>query len=97
MDDFILIHEDNAYLKYCKEEIVKFLLKEDLVLNNKTNIYNIKNGITFLGYKYVFKGSKLLMLIPSHTKRRIKNNLTNIGNYNGYLIFGSMRKFRYLN
>lgn len=96
MDDFVLIHEDNPYLKYCKEEIVKFLLKEDLALNNKTNIYDIKNGITFLGYKYIFKKNRLLMLIPSHTKRRINSNLTNIDNYNDYLIFGNTNKFRYL-
>ena len=97
MDDFILIHEDKNYLKYCLAEIEKFLEKEKLHLNKKTNIYSIKDGITFIGYRYLFKNNKLMMLIPSKTKRRIKKRIhrgnTNIKNYNGYLIYGNTKKF----
>lgn len=101
MDDFILIHEDKEYLKYCLTEIEKFLEKEKLHLNKKTNIYSIKDGITFIGYRYFFKNNKLIMLIPSKTKRRIKKRIyrgdTNIKNYNGYLIYGNTKKFCFYN
>lgn len=99
MDDFILIHHDKQYLKYCLYEITKFLAKEQLYLNKKTNIYSISNGITFIGFKYMFKNNKLLMLIPSKTKKRIKKRIYNgdsfIQNYNGYLLYGDTGKFKY--
>lgn len=99
MDDFVLIHEDKEYLKYCLSKINKFLEKEKLILNTKTNIYSINNGITFIGYRYLFKNNKLIMLIPSNTKRRIKKRIytgnSNIQNYNGYLIIGDTKNFKY--
>ena len=55
MDDFILIHQDKEYLKYCLKQIKLFLEKEKVNLNDKTNIYSISNGFTFIGYKYIFK------------------------------------------
>ena len=97
MDDFILIHQDKEYLKYCLKQIKLFLEKEKVNLNDKTNIYSISNGFTFIGYKYIFKNNKLLMLIPSKTKKRIKvriySNKTTIKNYNGYLKFGNNNNF----
>lgn len=99
MDDFVLIHEDKNYLKYCLKEIEEFLGNEKLSLNNKTNIYSIKDGITFLGYRYLFKNSRLKLLISSKTKRRIRKRVyrgdTSIKNYNGYLIFGNTKNFVY--
>lgn len=50
MDDFYLIHEDKAYLQYCWREIEKFLAPLGLTLNNKTNIFPLRNGIDFLGF-----------------------------------------------
>lgn len=101
MDDFVLIHEDKEYLKQCLIKIKKFLEDDKLKLNSKTNITSIKNGITFIGYKYIFKNNRLYMLIPSSTKKRIKkrikNGKTTIKNYNGYLIFGNTSKFNYMN
>ena len=98
MDDFILIHENLDYLKWCLGEISVFLEKEKLVLNKKTNIYSMSDGITFLGFKYIFKNNRLITLISSKTKRRIKKrirkNLTNILNYNGYLIFADSKNFK---
>lgn len=98
MDDFILIYQDKEYLKYCLEEIKKFLNFDKLELNHKTNIYSMNNGIPFIGYKYIFKKDRLCMLVPSTTKKRIKKRIrekkTTIENYNGYLIFGSTSKFK---
>lgn len=48
-DDFILLHHDKQYLKYCLSMIEVFLSKEKLELNDKTRIYKNTNNIVFLG------------------------------------------------
>lgn len=48
-DDFLLFHPSKKYLKYCLEEINKFLIKEKLTLNKKTRIYKNTNNFIFLG------------------------------------------------
>ena len=50
-DDFLLSHPSKQYLKYCLEELKKFLEKEKLVLNKKTRIYKSTNNFIFLGRK----------------------------------------------
>ena len=50
-DDFLLFHPSKEYLKYCLEEIKKFLEKEKLMLNRKTRIYSNKDNFIFLGKK----------------------------------------------
>lgn len=46
-DDFLLFHQSKQYLKYCLEELKKFLEKEKLVLNKKTRIYKSTNNFIF--------------------------------------------------
>ena len=53
MDDFILIHPDKEYLKYCKQEIEKYLQSMKLTLNEKTHIYQLEQGIIFLKWRYL--------------------------------------------
>ena len=48
-DDFLLLHEDKNYLKYCLDQIKYFLKKEKLELNKKTRIYKNSNNFIFLG------------------------------------------------
>ena len=48
-DDFILFHESKDYLKYCLDELKKFLEKEDLTLNKKTRIYKSTDNFIFIG------------------------------------------------
>ena len=50
-NDFLLFHPSKQYLKYCLEELKKFLEKEKLVLNKKTRIYKSTNNFIFLGRK----------------------------------------------
>ena len=71
MDDLILLHPDKEYLKYCLKEINKRVQKLLLNLNEKTQIYEIHNGVPFLGYKFKLTGKRLHLLINSSTKRRI--------------------------
>ena len=48
-DDFLLFHESKEYLKYCLEQLTKFLEKEDLKLNKKTRIYKSTDNFIFIG------------------------------------------------
>ena len=50
MDDFYLIHEDKEYLKQCLKDIGMFLVRWGMQLNQKTQIFPLKNGIDFLGF-----------------------------------------------
>lgn len=75
MDDFVLFHEDKAYLKYCLEEINKRFADLKLSLNSKTQITEMQHGFSFLGYKFRLQDKKLLILINGKTKRRIRKKL----------------------
>ena len=50
MDDFFLIHPDKDYLQFCLKEIRAFMASLGLELNEKTQIFPIRNGIDFLGF-----------------------------------------------
>lgn len=67
MDDFILVHTDKEYLKYCKDEIEKFLASMKFELHpDKTNIFPLKNGVTVLGFKHrITSTGKIIRTIDS--------------------------------
>ena len=67
-DDFLLFHPSKDYLKYCLNEITKFLNSEKLVLNNKTRIYSSNDNFVFLGKNCFGNPSKYRSV-----KRRLKN------------------------
>lgn len=51
MDDFVLIHPDEKYLQYCKDEIDKYLNSMGYRLHpDKTKIFDLKKGIKMLGF-----------------------------------------------
>lgn len=53
MDDFILIHEDREYLKYCLTVIEEHLRGLNLKLSaKKTQLFPLKQGIKFLGFHF---------------------------------------------
>ena len=76
MDDMILIHEDREYLNKCFNIIKEKLINEyKLELNNKSNIYNIKNGFNFLGFRYKLINNKININLCSNTKKKILRNI----------------------
>jgi len=101
MDDFIIFHEDKKYLEYCYQKINEFVKKEKLVLNDKTKIFPIKDGLNFLGYRFIIKNNKVITLINPKTKRRIIKKLKSIdrctnkqnviASYHGYFINSSVK------
>ncbi|MDR1736246.1 MAG: RNA-directed DNA polymerase [Oscillospiraceae bacterium] len=71
MDDFFLIHEDREYLQKCRGEIEKRVSELGLSLNNKTNLFPLRNGIDFLGFHtYLTETGKVIRKI----RRKSKNN-----------------------
>ena len=103
MDDYILIHEDKEYLKYCKKVIEEKLNKEyKLELNkNKSMITRSSSGINFLGHRFIIKGNKTIIKITNSTKRKIKTGIRkNLNKYNNKLInyqklFSSITNYKY--
>ena len=53
MDDMIIFDVDKEHLKDIKNKIENKLKDIKLELNNKTNIYNLKHGFNFLGYRFI--------------------------------------------
>ena len=80
MDDFILIHHDKEYLKYCKEEIAKELAKLGFTLHpEKTRIYPINRGIPFLGFIFRLTNTgKVIMTIKSDNVRKERKKLVRL-------------------
>ena len=77
MDDFILIHPDEAYLEQCKEKIIHYLSGIKYEINQKkTRIFSIKEGIEFLGFRFkLTESGKVLMLIKSENVKRERKKL----------------------
>ena len=53
MDDFILIHDDRSILENALKEITERLAVLGLTLNNKTQIFPLKQGIVWLKWRFI--------------------------------------------
>ena len=103
MDDYILLHENKEYLKYCLKVIKDILYKDyKLELNdNKTIIVKSNNGINFLGYRFIINNKKTIIKLTKESKKKIISGIKkNISNYhNGYVsyqrLFSSIQNYKY--
>lgn len=88
-DDFNLIHHDKEYLKYCLEEIRRFIEPLRISLNTKkTQIHKLSQGIDFLGFKFKLTDTgKVLMLL---SKENIKRRKRKLRKFKGLLDKGRM-------
>ena len=70
--------------------IEKILDKYKLKLNRKTKIYKNREGIEFLGFRFLIS-NKIIMRVRKSTKKRFKKNLSekNISSYLGHLGHGN--------
>lgn len=74
MDDFLLVHEDKEFLQNALKEITEVVTSLGLKFNSKTQICPLKNGVTYLGFKYrVTPTGKVVKTVKSKTKRRIRS------------------------
>lgn len=94
MDDYVILHEDKTYLKYCLNQINEKLKKEyKLDLNEKkTVISNCKIGINFLGYKFKVTNKKTCVSLAKCTKNNIKKGIKR----NKYLYSNTLIPFKSL-
>lgn len=75
MDDFILIHNNKNYLKFCLEKISKIISSLKLRLNQKTQINKISRGINFLGFRTTISSNgKIVRFVRGQAKKRFKIN-----------------------
>lgn len=76
MDDFYLIHHDKAYLQKCLLEIKRYLGEYGLELNEKTQIFPLRNGIDFLGFHtYITDTGKVIQKIRKRSKDNVRRKL----------------------
>lgn len=77
MDDFVLLHRDKRVLHDCLTEITAYV--EGVVkveLNSKTEIFSLKHGFEFLGWKYYLTDTgKVVRKVKKQSKQRIKRRL----------------------
>lgn len=79
MDDFILIHDDKDYLQYCLSEIKKHLSALGLALNKKTAIFPIKQGITWLKWRFILTDTgKVIRRLPRKSYYHERRKLTSM-------------------
>ena len=71
-DDFMLFSNDKRYLKDCKEKIEIFLNKELELHFSKAEVFNVKQGVDFCGYRYFKKYPLLRKSTAKRLKRRFK-------------------------
>lgn len=70
MDDFYLIHQDKEHLKYCLIVLMEYLLTLELELNEKTQIFPFKNGVSYLGFHtYITEDGKVVRKLINSKKR----------------------------
>lgn len=73
MDDFVLLHQDVDHVKYALEEIKRTVKELGLYLNSKTQIFPIKNGVTYLGFRFLVReDGRVVKVVKKATKRRLR-------------------------
>ena len=98
MDDGVILSNNKCYLKYCLEEINKFVCECKLKLNDKTKIINVsKEGLDFIGFRFYKGYTKIRGKNMKRFKRKIKlykNGIIDdgfIGGYKGYFELGKIK------
>ena len=70
MDDFYLIHHSKDHLNYCLNVLIEYLQTLDLELNEKTQIFPFKNGVSYLGFHtYIDKNGQVVRKLKNQNKR----------------------------
>lgn len=81
-DDFMIFGNDKRYLNYCREEIKKFL-QENLKLEfSKADLFDVKQGVDFCGYRHFNNFILVRKSTKNRQKRRIKEIAVDINKGN---------------
>lgn len=73
MDDFVLVHESKEFLQATLKQLTVLVQRLGLRFNEKTQIFPLKNGVTYLGFRYyVTPDGKVVKTVKKSTKRRLR-------------------------
>lgn len=76
MDDFYVIHPDKEFLKLLRRDLEAELAVIGLELNNKTQIFPIRHGIDFLGFRtYASDSGKIIRQLRRQNKKNIARKI----------------------
>lgn len=81
MDDFVLIHEDRAFLEHCLKLIREELAAIGLQLNAKTQIHPLRQGVKFLNWRFILTDTgKVVRRMSSKSIRKERRKLAKLKN-----------------
>ena len=76
MDDFYIIHESKERLREILRTIEEYIEPLGLSLNNKTQIFPLRNGIDFLGYHtYITDTGKVIRKVRAKSKNNMRRKI----------------------
>lgn len=76
MDDFYIIYKDKARLQEALEIIRQHLAGRGLELNQKTQIFPLRNGLDFLGFHtYINDNGQVIRKLRKSSRERMKRKL----------------------
>ena len=79
MDDFILIHPDKAYLMETLHGMENILHGLGLSFNNKTQVFPIRHGVEYLGWRfYLTESGRVVRRLKKHSKIRWMRRLVKL-------------------
>lgn len=106
MDDLVILHNDKEYLTKIMDVIKAKISEYKLEINKKSQIYDLANGVEFLGYRYIINNNKLIIKYNQQTIKRISKRLKvlkkydlakyilSTGSYKGYFQRGTSKLYQ---
>lgn len=77
-DDFVLFSNDKRQLAQWRDKMRDFLRDKLKLEYSKAEIFPVKNGVDFLGYRHFRRGKKTFILVRKRTAKRIIKSVRQI-------------------
>jgi hypothetical protein len=82
MDDFYIIHEDKEELKKILQKIEDYVSGMKLSLNEKTQIFPLRHGINFLGFRtFLSRSGKVVRKLRNKSKNKMRRKIKKYRNF----------------
>ena len=77
MDDIVIVHEEKNYIHECVHQMCEFAqFERGLTFNEKTQIFPLKNGVEYLGFRFALSDSgAVVRRVKTSSKLRYKRRL----------------------
>ena len=93
MDDFLIFLNNKEELIRYWNSIKNKLNEFHLCINNKSNIYDLKYGIIFLGINYCIRNNIINIRASNKTKYKIRRKLRNLKRYDSFKYYKSLGSY----